>query len=280
MGPDAWEKDLSPAYYTDLLTASGGALHAVTFHDYADDCCAPCDGNILNLTCADALFDAAAFVRDIARGFGVATWNGEGALHASSGVAGLTDTAVSTVWYLHALGSYADRGFGLFSRQTLIGGDYELVNRTSFQPTPDYWGLLLFHQLIAGTALESAAGPAAPAGVRAHAFCALGAPGGAVALLVNFAAAAGASVVVAWPAAPPAGARAELYTLTGVAGWRDGDGARGLFRAALNNETLVFSGDALPQLAPADVPLAAPVWLPPTSATFIVWRGAAVAACA
>jgi len=278
MGPDAWEADLSPAYYRELLTAANGSMHAVTFHDYADDCCTPTGGNALNVSCLDALFGKAAFLRDIAGEFGAATWNGEGALHAYSGVSGLTNTIVSTAYYMHALGSYAESGFGLFSRQTLIGGDYELVNRTTFLPTPDYYGLLLFRRLAAGAALESATAATAPPGVRAHAFCALGAPGGAVALLVNFAAAAGAGVRVAWPAAPPAGARGDLYLLTGVAGWRDGDGARGLFRAALNNATLVFNG-ALPPLTPVGVPLDAPVWLPPTSVAFFVWKGAGVAAC-
>lgn len=277
MGPDAWENDLSKAYYTEMLAASGGALHAVTVHDYADDCCASVGGNVLNVTCLDALFDNPAFVRDIAAANGVATWNGEGALHAYSGVSGLTDTAVSTVYYLHALGSYAERGIGLFSRQTLIGGDYELVNRTTLAPTPDYYGLLLFRKLVGGAALATVA-VAAPAGVRAHAFCALGAPGGVAVLLVNFAAAVGATVSIEWPTAPPSGAAAELYTLTGVAGWADGDGASGLFRAALNNETLVFDG-GLPVLTGTSVGAAADVWLPAVSATFVVWAGAGVGAC-
>ena len=276
MGPDAVEADLSASYYTVMLQASNGSMHAVTVHDYADDCCTPTLGNVLNVTCLDAFFEQAGFVRDIARGFNTALWNGEGALHAYSGIYGLTNTMVSTVFYMHALGSYAKNGFGLFSRQALIGGNYELINRTTLMPTPDYYGLLLFRQLVGGTALESAvASPAA--GVRAHAFCALG--GGGVALLVNVAAAAGASGSVTWPAPPPAGTRGDLFTLTGVAGWEDADGSSELFRAALNNATLVFDG-ALPALAGASVDVGAPVWLPPTSATFLVWRGATVAACA
>jgi hypothetical protein len=123
MGPDAWENDLSPAYYGAMLNASGGGLHALTFHDYGDDCCAPAGGDVLNVSCLDALFSTAGWVRDLAMAYGVATWNGEGALHASSGVTGLTNTFLSSLFYLHALGSYAANGFGLFSRQTLVGGD-------------------------------------------------------------------------------------------------------------------------------------------------------------
>jgi hypothetical protein len=289
LGPDAWQNDLSPTYYTELLNASSGSMHAITVHDYADDCCVPALGNVLNLTCLDAFFDNAAFVRDIASAFGVATWNGEGALHAYSGVAGLTNTMVSSVFYMHALGSYAESGIGLFSRQSMIGGDYELINRTTFLPTPDYFALLLFRQLVGGTALDSAVASDA-AGVRAHAFCAHDVPGGVVALLLNFAASGGVMASLAWPSPPPAGAQGELYTLTGVAGWSDADespssdlsdgtASSNLFRAALNNATLVFAGE-LPTLAPVSAALGEPVWLPATSATFVLWRGAGVAACA
>lgn len=279
VGPDCWENDLSPAYYTSLLSSAGnGSLHALTFHDYADDCCNPTGGNVLNLTCLDAFFSAAAWVRDIGAGFNVSTWNGEGALHAMSGVSGLTNTAVSTLFYLHALGSYAALGFGLFSRQTLVGGDYELVNRTTFDPTPDYFGLLLFRKLVDGVALNMSVAPQR-AGVRAHAFCLLGAPGGAVALLINFAAQAGQAVAVEWPTPPPAGALADAYTLSGVAGWADGDSETDLFRLALNNKTLQLAGGELPDLAPARTQLDANVWLPPASATFIAWEGAALKEC-
>lgn len=291
MGPDAAEDDLSPSYYTTMLNASrsaatgASAFHAVTFHDYADDCCKPADGNVLNVTCLDAFFAKAAWVRDIAAAHGVATWNGEGALHAYSGVAGLTNTALSTLFYLHALGAYADGGFGLFSRQALVGGDYELVNRSTFAPTPDYWGLLLFRTLVSGTALNVSviATPhaAASGSVRAHAFCTHGGPPGSVTvLLVNFAAMQGEAVSVAWPSPPDAAARGQLYQLTGVAGWGGADASSDLFRISLNNDTLAMTPEgALPPLPPVAVALAAPAWLPPASATFLVWPAAAAAAC-
>jgi heparanase 1 len=218
-------------------------------------------------------------VRDIGRSFNVTTWNGEGALHAMSGVQGLTNTAVSTLFYLHALGSYAALGFGLFSRQTFIGGDYELVNRTTFLPTPDYFGLLLFRQLVAGSALDVSVSPLTR-GIRAHAFCSHTVSGGIVLLLINFASQEGASVSVSWPETPPTGTQGKYYSLQGVPGWVDGDGNPGLFRIALNNVTLSFSdGGELPALIPTPVALSSPVWLQPSSATFIDWAEAGAAAC-
>ena len=286
LGPDAWEADLSPAYYRAMLNASaqgaaaGGspnAMHAVTFHDYADDCCAPTSGNVLNVTCLDALFGAAGWVRDLASEYGVRVWNGEGALHAYSGEAGLTDTATSTLYYLHALGSYASGGFGLFSRQTLVGGDYELVNRTTFLPTPDYFGLLLWRQVVGARALAAAASGGGGA-LRAHAFCA--ASGGLAVLLVNFAAAAPLSVALQWPAGSGGGGggaqQQQLYLLTGVPGYSDAEGASApAFRLALNGEVLALGADGqLPALAPVALPPGAPVALPPASAAFVVLPGA------
>ena len=279
MGPDAWENDLSPAYYQTMLTASGGGLHAVTFHDYGDDCCTPTNGDVLNVTCLDALFATPAWVRDIAAAHGVQTWNGEGALHAMSGVSGLTNTFLSSLYYLHALGSYAAGGISLFSRQTLIGGDYELLNRTTFHPTPDYFALLLFRRLVGPTALAVGAS----GGVRAHAFCSLQGSGSVVVVLINFQAAAGAAASVAWPTPPPAGAVGALYALSGVAGWGDAqEQAQGdWFRVALNNATLALSAEgALPALEPVSAPLDAPLWLPPASAALLVWDGAGAQACA
>jgi hypothetical protein len=152
------------------------------------------------------------------------------------------------------------------------------VNRTTFLPTPDYFTLLLFRRLVGPTALAvSASG-----GVKAHAFCALGAGGGVVAVLINFKAALGASAEVAWPSPPPAGAVGRLYALSGVSGWADGagDAQSNWFRVALNNATLALTtGGALPQTEPVSAPLDAPVWLPPASAAFLVWERAGVQAC-
>ena len=291
LGPDAWESDLSPAYYRAMLNASAqpdgapNAMHAVTFHEYADDCCTPTAGAVLNVSCLDALFARPAWVRDLAAEYGVRVWNGEGALHAYSGQAGLTDTAISTLYYLHALGSYASSGFGLFSRQSLAGGDYELVNRTTFLPTPDYWGLLLWRQVVGSRALAAAvagsggSGAAAPPALRAHAFCA-SASGGLAVLLVNFAAAAPVSVALQCPQPQP-GQQAQLYVLTGVPGYSDGDGASEAYRLALNGQVLALGADdTLPALAPVGIAADAVVTLPPASAAFVVLPGAQAGVCA
>jgi heparanase 1 len=269
-----------------MLRAANGSMHAVTVHDYGDDCCTAVGGNVLNLTCLDALPSGAAGVAAVVAPFGVPTWNGESALHASSGIDGLTNTFVSSLFYINELASYAAAGIGLVSRQTFVGGDYELVNKTTFLPNPDFFALLLWRSQVAGQLVQVSSSRPSDS-VRAYAFCAAAGPAGAaVAVLVNFATDAPAQVALQWPAAAPAGVNVSVWQLTGVEGY-GGDGGSGsggsgassaapawpmnsLFRAALNGATLEFvRGGALPPMPPAALPASAAVMLPPLSATFV-----------
>ena len=87
-------------------------------------------GLVLNVTCIDARIAAvvAKFGPTTAR-HRVGLWLTEGALHASSGVNGLTNVFASSLFYAHALGQLARTGVGLFSRQTLLGGTNTMIGR-------------------------------------------------------------------------------------------------------------------------------------------------------
>ena len=292
VGPDCWEDDMTPAYYQAMARAANGSMHAVTVHDYGDDCCSAVGGNVLNLTCLDLLPSGAAGVAAVVAPFDLPVWNGESALHASSGIDGLTNTFVSSLFYVNELASYAAAGIGLVSRQTFVGGDYELVNKSTFLPNPDFWALLLWRAQVAGQLVEVSS--SRPSGsVRAYAFCATAGPAGAaVAVIVNFATDAPASVALQWPKAASGGATVSVWQLTGVEGYGGsgggtggGGGGRGsgggaggapawpmnsLYRAALNGATLEFvRGGALPPMPPAVLPAADGVSLPPLSVTFV-----------
>lgn len=82
----------------------------------------------------------------------VAAWAGETAEHVGGGVAGLTDTFYSTLYYAWQLGALPANGVSLVARQALVGGHYTLLNRTSFAPNPDYAFLWLFKALVGGGA--------------------------------------------------------------------------------------------------------------------------------
>ncbi|XVF43193.1 hypothetical protein PTKIN_Ptkin02bG0020800 [Pterospermum kingtungense] len=42
----------------------------------------------------------------------------------------------------------------VFCRQTLIGGNYALLDATTFVPNPDYYGALLWHKLMGSIVLS------------------------------------------------------------------------------------------------------------------------------
>lgn len=50
--------------------------------------------------------------------------------------------------YLDQLGMTATFNHKVFCRQALIGGNYALLNTTTFIPNPDYYGALLWNRLM------------------------------------------------------------------------------------------------------------------------------------
>jgi heparanase 1 len=168
VGPDNGGDDMSAAHLEAILSAGGAeAMHAATYHDYWNECIdtyaasAAAAGVALNASCIDDRVAAAVnrFGPTTTK-YGVGLWVGEGALHASSGVNGVTNTFVSSLWYAHTLGQLARNGVGMLARQTLLGGDYELVNRTTGAPNPDYYVALLWHDLVGSDVLNVTMEPA------------------------------------------------------------------------------------------------------------------------
>lgn len=287
---------VSESYWKAMLAAvtPAGALHAVTVHDYGADCAGDVSalGLVLNVTCLDAMPAGAAAVAALAAPFGVPVWNGESAFVGSSGADGVTNTFVSTLFYANELGSYARAGVALVARQTLVGGDYELVNKSTFKPNPDYYALLLWRRLVGGAVLPtSTSDPAAP--VRAYSHCA--APGAAAGngstttVLINFSLGAAYLATLEWPAPLAPGETVDVYQLAPLAGRARGDAGGGgpapgapstWYRVALNGaEVLFVPGGPLPPLPPALQPAAGGVLLPPATVTFVVRHGAGAPSC-
>ncbi|PPR99142.1 hypothetical protein GOBAR_AA21533 [Gossypium barbadense] len=74
-----------------------------------------------------------------------------GALH--GGAKDLSPTFADGFWYLDQLGMASSYNHKVFCRQTLIGGNYALLNTTTSIPNPDYYGALLWHRLMGSTVL-------------------------------------------------------------------------------------------------------------------------------
>jgi heparanase 1 len=75
----------------------------------------------------------------------------------NSGQNGTTNTFLNSLWYTVQLGVLAaSRNHYAFCRQALVGGFYELVDKYSYEPNPDYYILLLWKQLMGNRVLNTA----------------------------------------------------------------------------------------------------------------------------
>ncbi|TYJ16951.1 hypothetical protein E1A91_A09G016800v1, partial [Gossypium mustelinum] len=96
-----------------------------------------------------------------------------GALH--GGAKDLSPTFADGFWYLDQLGMASTYNHKVFCRQTLIGGNYALLNTTTSIPNPDYYGALLWHRLMGSTVL--AVTQESNPNLRVYAHCAKKKPG-------------------------------------------------------------------------------------------------------
>ena len=98
----------------------------------------------------------------------VQLWMGETGGAYDSGCRGSTNTFMSGFWYLNSMGAFAVQGHDMFCRQTLTGGNYELVNKVTNVPNPDYYSTLLFGQLMGKKVLDVSVEMAPSMRVFAH----------------------------------------------------------------------------------------------------------------
>ncbi len=75
-------------------------------------------------------------------------WTGETGSAQCGGQPELSDRFVSCFWWAEQLGQGAVSGHKVMIRQSLIGGDYGLINRLTLKPRPDYWMSWLWVRLM------------------------------------------------------------------------------------------------------------------------------------
>ncbi len=64
------------------------------------------------------------------------------------GEPGLSDTYLSSIWWLDQLGLLAREGVSRVFRQSLVGSDYGLLDQNTFEPRPDYYASFLWKRLM------------------------------------------------------------------------------------------------------------------------------------
>ncbi|GMI43746.1 hypothetical protein TrCOL_g13542 [Triparma columacea] len=84
-------------------------------------------------------------------------WMGEAGGAYNSGRPGVTNAFMSSFWYLDGFGVLSEKGHQSFCRQTLVGGNYGLLQATgtnSYAPNPDFYALALWQNLMGRSVLE------------------------------------------------------------------------------------------------------------------------------
>jgi len=131
-------------------TIARGVLGGTNMHSYNNDGGWPRPGFL-----SETLVQANA-MREMTRAHSadVPLWCGECGPHNGGGGGPTTgaDKAVSSFWYLDALGGLAVAGFEQHGRQALVGSNYGLLQETSHTPNPDFWTLLGWKRFM-GTAV-------------------------------------------------------------------------------------------------------------------------------
>eukprot|EP00262_Sarcandra_glabra_P012043 TRINITY_DN3004_c0_g3_i1.p1 TRINITY_DN3004_c0_g3~~TRINITY_DN3004_c0_g3_i1.p1 ORF type:complete len:470 (-),score=63.06 TRINITY_DN3004_c0_g3_i1:64-1341(-) len=109
-------------------------------------------------------------------------WVGESGGAYNSGGHLVSDTFVDSFWYLDQLGMASKYNTKVYCRQSLIGGNYGLLNTTTFTPNPDYYSALLWHRLMGKgvLAVDYSGSPF----LRSYAHCSRG-KNGVTLLLIN-----------------------------------------------------------------------------------------------
>ena len=223
---------------SDLLAASGpGGVDAFSYHHYGT-LSERCSGTSAPdaalseewLSRTDQTLTFYRFLRDKFES-GKPIWLTETA-EAACGGNRWAATFLDTFRYLDQLGRLARAGVQVVVHNTLAASDYGLLDENAFAPRPNYWGALLWRQLMGSTVLDS--GVPIQTGLHVYAHCQRGTTGGVSLLIINTDRNAPHSLML-----PTASLR---YTLE-AASLRDAD-------VRLNGRPLALDpGDELPPIA-------------------------------
>jgi hypothetical protein len=168
---------------------------------------------------------------------------------------------LDTFRYLDQLGRLAKAGIQVVMHNTLAASDYGLLDEKTLAPRPNYWGALLWRQLMGSTVLDS--GVPIRAGLHVYAHCQLGTLGGVSLLVINTSSNAPQTLILT--------SASERFTL-------DAANLRGA-SVRLNGRTLELGvRDDLPRIASVGT-VAGTLTFAPATITFLAIPAAANSAC-
>ncbi|CAI8610418.1 unnamed protein product [Vicia faba] len=268
-------------WFTEFLNKSRESANVITHHIYnlgpgVDDHLVE---KILDPTFLDGVTDIFQNLKNVLRSSRTSAkaWVGEAGGSYNSGRRLVSDAFVNSFWYLDQLGMSATYGTSTYCRQTLIGGNYGLLNTTTFMPNPDYYSALLWHRLMGSRVLSTTFYGTKK--IRSYAHCAKESKGITVLFLnLDDSATVNARVTLNYakkPSPPIAGKlQRRQYHLTAQ------DGNLHSQIVLLNGNILsVNSAGDIPPLDPIYVDSSKPITVGPLSIVFAHIPDAAIQAC-
>lgn len=161
-------------WFKELISKSNNSLDIATHHIY--NLGAGRDEHliekILNATYLDGEISTFSGLQSTIENSdtSVRAWVGEAGGAYNSGRNLVSNSFVFSFWYLDQLGMAASYDTKTYCRQSLIGGNYGLLNTTTFVPNPDYYSALLWHRLMGRNVLWTKF--SGTKNIRAYAHCA------------------------------------------------------------------------------------------------------------
>ncbi|CAN6441471.1 unnamed protein product [Victoria cruziana] len=141
-------------WYSQLLGNSGPqVLDVLTYHIYN----LGAEQNSLNPFYLSEIAQTFKDLQLTIQEFGPwsSAWVGESGGAYNSGGRLVSNTFINSFWYLDQLGMSSTFNTKVYCRQALIGGNYALLNTTTFVPNPDYYSALLWHRLMGNKVLQT-----------------------------------------------------------------------------------------------------------------------------
>ena len=251
---------------SDLLVASSsGRLDAISYHYYgklSERCGAPSAAEAaLSEEWLSGTDQTLNFYRGLRDQFepGKPIWLTETA-EAACGGNRWAATFLDTFRYLDQLGRLAKAGVQVVMHNTLAASDYGLLDEKTFVPRPNYWGALLWRQLMGRTVLDT--GLPIQTGLHVYAHCHPALRGGVSLLVINTS--SGAPRVLMLPSA------SERYTL-------DAETLSGQ-TVRLNGRIMQLDAHDFPRVTGIQA-VAGALTFEPASITFLAIPGAGNSAC-
>lgn len=160
-------------WFAEFIGKTTKSLQAITHHIYnlgAGD-----DNSLVDRILDPSLLNRKASVfsnlqQDIRNsGTSAVAWVGEAGGAFNSGRNHVTNAFAMSFWYLDQLGMAATYDTKTYCRQSLIGGNYGLLDTSSFLPNPDYYSALLWHRLMGKQVLSASV--SGTSNLRAYTHC-------------------------------------------------------------------------------------------------------------